>query len=120
MRILQINDPRDLQQIMRDIRVDRYGIDIMLPKAMSYLLKLRSVSNITANILKQEMLSLGGDVAVARESLTGKRKTTDCLLIGNLSQLNRLNEKLKNQPFGLKTIARDLSCVLNNYQKDDF
>ncbi len=120
MRILQINDSQGLKEIMRDIRVDRYGIDIMLPKAMSYLLKMNSVTNITANILKQEMLSLGGDVAVARESLTGRQKKTDCLLIGSLSQLNRLNQKLKAQPFGLKDIARDLSCALSNYQKDDF
>jgi len=120
MRILQINNSQGIKELMRDIKVDRYGIDIMLPKAISYLLKLNAVSNITANILKQEMLSLGGDVAVARGSLTGRQKKTDCLLIGSLSQFNRLNQKLKFQPFGLKTIAKDLTGALNNYQKDDF
>jgi dihydropteroate synthase len=66
------------------------------------------------------MLSLGGDAAVARGSLTGKQKKTDCLLIGNLSQFNCLEQKLKTQPFGLKNIASGLSRVLNNYQKQDF
>ncbi|MDI6605642.1 MAG: dihydropteroate synthase [Candidatus Omnitrophota bacterium] len=120
MRILQLNNSEDVRKIMRDIRVDRYGIDIMLPKAVACLLRMNSVSNITANILKQQMLSLGGDVAVSRDSLIGRGKVTDCLLIGSLSQLNQLQQKLKLQPFGLKNIALDLSCALDNYQKEEF
>ena len=120
MRILQISDPEDLKQIMQAIKVDPYGIKIMLPKGITHLVKLNSASNITANILKQEMLSLGGDVAVARGALTGKTKKTDCLLIGNLAQFNRLNQKLKLQPFGLDRLGRGISGALNNYQKDKF
>lgn len=120
MRILQVNRPKEITQIMQDIQVDSYGIRIMLPKAVSCLIKMNSVSNITANILKQEMLSLGGDVAVARGALTGKAKKTDCLLMGNLSQFNRLNQKLKLQPFGLNQLAQNLDATLRNYQRDDF
>lgn len=105
---------------MQDIRVDEYGIRVMLPKAITHLVKINSISNITANILKQEMLSLGGDVAVARGALTGKSKQTDCLLIGSLAQFNRLNAKLKQQPFGLDKLSRELFGVLANYQKDSF
>ncbi|HLD82529.1 MAG TPA: dihydropteroate synthase, partial [Candidatus Omnitrophota bacterium] len=69
---------------------------------------------------KQEMLSVGGDVAVAKGALTGVTKKTDCLLMGNLSQFNRLFEKLKKQPFGLGRLAQDLSCAIANYQRDRF
>src|SRR3990167_5460500 len=100
MRILEIDRYKDLKEIMQEIKVDPYGIKIMLPKAFQYLVKINSLSNIAANILKQEMLSLGGDVAVARGALTGKVKKTDCLLIGNLSQFSLLSEKLSRQPFG--------------------
>jgi len=120
MRILQANRPKEIIRIMQDIRVDSYGIQIMLPKAISCLIKMDSVSNITANILKQEMLSLGGDVAVARGALTGKAKKTDCLLMGNLSQFNRLNQKLKVQPFGLDRLSQALDLTLKNYQKEKF
>jgi dihydropteroate synthase len=120
MRILQVHRPKDLKQIMQDIRVDPYGIEIMLPKAIAYLIKLNSVSSITANILKQEMLSLGADVAVSRDALTGKAKKTDCLLMGNLSQFNRLNQKLNKQPFGLNELAQDLSHILKNYKRERF
>lgn len=120
IQILQISRQKDIKQIMQDIRVDSYGIKIMLPKAKTYLIRMNSISNITANILKQEMLSVGGEVAVARDALTGKTKKTDCLLMGNLSQINRLNQKLNQQPFGLNRLAQDLTKTLDNYQRDNF
>jgi dihydropteroate synthase len=120
IRVLNLPDPKSLRQIMQDMRVDDYGIGIMLPKAINRLIRINSISNITANILKQEMLSLGGDVAVSRDSLTGKAKKTDCLLIANLSQLQRLNLKLNKQPFGLNKLAKDIAGVLENYNRDKF
>ncbi|MDD5166309.1 MAG: dihydropteroate synthase [Candidatus Omnitrophica bacterium] len=120
MRIFQIKHPEEVKHIMQEIKVDPYGIGIMLPKAQNYLVRMNAVSSIVANILKQEMLSLGGEAAVAREALTGRSKKTDCLLIGNLSQLKSLNEKLKLQPFGLNDISRQLSRALSYYQKDKF
>ncbi|MDD5519131.1 MAG: dihydropteroate synthase, partial [Candidatus Omnitrophica bacterium] len=109
---------KDLKQVMRDIQVDPYGIKIMLPKAQGYILKINALSNISANILKQEMLSLGGDVAVSRNALTGKAKKTDCLIMGNLAQLGSLSNKLHKQPFGLDNLARDLSLALKNYRRE--
>ncbi|HTY45678.1 MAG TPA: dihydropteroate synthase [Patescibacteria group bacterium] len=120
MQIFQVNHPRSLTQLMRDIKVDPYGIKIMVPKAVSHLVRLRSISNIAANILKQEMLSLGGDAAVGRDALTGKARKTDCLLIGNLSQFNRLNTKLSAQPFGLDGLVKTLAHNLKQYQRDTF
>lgn len=120
MRILQINHPKYLKRIMQDIKVDPYGIKIMMPKARNYLIKINSLSNIAANILKQEMLSLGGDVALARDALTGKIKKTDCLVIGSLSQLSRLSLKLRQQPFTLNKVAEDLSHTLSDYEKKNF
>ncbi|MDD4980585.1 MAG: dihydropteroate synthase [Candidatus Omnitrophica bacterium] len=105
---------------MQDIGVDNYGIEIMLPKAVHHLVRINSLSCIAANILKQEMLSLGAEAALARGALTGKTKKTDCLLMATLSQFKRLAEKLKQQPFGLNRLADDLSGNLANYGKDEF
>jgi dihydropteroate synthase len=120
MRVLEISSLRQLKQIMQDIGVDPCGIRIMLPKAVTHLVRLNSVSNIAANILKQEMLSLGADAALARGALTGRTKRTDCLLMGNLSQFQRLNAKLQCQPFGLRPLSQQLSRLLADYAKDDF
>jgi dihydropteroate synthase len=118
--ILEIKTAEDLRQIMQDIGVDPYGIKIMMPKAQTRLLRINSLSNIAANILKQEMLSLGGDVAVSRDALTGKKKETDCLVMATPAQLNRLKLKLSRQPFGLDRLGSNLSCALSCYQKDKF
>ena len=120
MRIFQLDHPEDIKLIMRDIKVDPYGIGIMSAKAIHYLMRINTLSNITANILKQEMLSLGADAAIARGSLTGEVKKTDCLLMGNLSQFDRLVDKLKKQPFGLNRLSSEISAGLANFQKDKF
>lgn len=106
--------------MMQEIGVDSCGIEIMAPKSMHYVIKLNPISSIGANILKQQMLSLGGDAATARDSLTGKIKKTPCLLMGTLSQLNRLNKKLRMQPFGLSQLAQGLALAMENYQKENF
>ncbi|MFH1128655.1 MAG: dihydropteroate synthase [Candidatus Omnitrophota bacterium] len=120
MRILQPKNHKELKKLMQNIKVDPYGIDIMLPKSIQRLVRVNSLSCIAANILKQQMLSLGADVALARGALTGKAKKTDCLLMGTLAQFKRLTEKLEKQPFGLDNLAGDLSDSLTNYQRDEF
>lgn len=120
IRVLNDYKTAELKALMQQIQVDPYGINIMIPKAITHLLKIDAVSNIAANILKQEMLSFGGDVALARSALTGKKKKTDCLLIGNLSQFNRLKAKLQKQPFGLADLSLRIAQSLNNYGKEKF
>lgn len=105
---------------MHEIGVDPYGAKIMLPKAATFLIRINAVNNIAANILKQEMLSLGAEAAVTRGALTGKTKKTDILLIGQLAQYSALVNKLKIQPFGLQKLAADLDGNIKNFIKDDF
>ncbi len=120
MRIFRFNCQDEIVKIMRDIGVDPYGIKIMLPKASSFLIRLNAIPNIAANIIKQEMLSLGGDLALAREALGGQAKKTDCLIIGTLDQLNCLTRKLRLQPFGLQKLANELDENIKNYSQNDF
>ena len=120
MRVVNINNLTDIEGLMKQLKVDSYGIQIMAPKACRYLIKIDRLSPINANILKQEMLSLGGDLALPRDALTGKLKHTDCLLIGNLSQLGRLAQKLKIQPFGLAKISDELNITLSNHLRSTF
>ncbi|MCG8430699.1 MAG: PTS transporter subunit EIIC, partial [Candidatus Omnitrophica bacterium] len=120
MRVVQSDHLKDIRSLMGELGVDPYGIGIMAPKALTFSVRINALSPILANILKQEMLSLGGDVALARDVLTGKVPVSDCLLIGSLSQFHRLEEKLKKQPFGLSDLARGLSQTLANYQKEHF
>jgi len=120
MLILSFSNEREVEKVMRDIGVDPCGIKIMLPKTTTFLIRLNSISNIAANILKQEMLSLGGDVAVARGALTGKTRKTGCLIIGQSTQFHSLINKLKLQPFGLQKLANELDKNIKKYARKKF
>lgn len=120
MRIFRFNGEAEVCRIMHEIGVDPYGIKIMLPKTSALLVRLPEVSNVLANILKQEMLALGADAAITRSALIDKNKKADLLLIGQRAQFNNLINKLKAQPFGLVKLAQELDQNLNNFSKTDF
>jgi len=120
MRIFSSNNVSEIKKVMHDIGVDPYGIKIMLPKTATFLIRLNEITNISANILKQEMLSLGGDVAVARGALTGNSKKNPCLIIGQENQLRSLIHKLKLQPFGLSRLADELDDGISKYNRENF
>lgn len=115
--VLAFNQPEELVEEFKKIGVDWGGRKIMRLKGISRCVKIHRLSNISANILKQEMLSLGGDVALSRGTLSGKDKKTDCLILGNASQIFQLAEKLKKQPFGLAQLGREVKASLNHYER---
>jgi dihydropteroate synthase len=73
-----------------------------------------------ANIIKQEMLSLGGEAAVARESVACGVPATDILIMGTIKQINALAAKIEKQPFGLSVIARDILEILKNLNQKEY
>lgn len=79
-------------------------------------IKIYSLTVPQANILKQTALSVGADCATHRETITGKIETSDCILGGSISQLNKIADKLKHQPFGLKILGEKI-CEFVNIQK---
>ena len=116
IRALCLTSPAAAQKELERIGVDPAGIARMLPKLEQRALLVPKVRAAAANILKQEMLSLGGDAAVARGTVACSVSTTDVLLIGTRKQLLTLCTKLTGQPFGLKNLASDLAQVLKNVQ----
>ncbi|MDD5109151.1 MAG: dihydropteroate synthase [Candidatus Omnitrophica bacterium] len=120
MRIFTFSSKDEIEKIMGDIGVDPYGIKIMLPKAQTFLIRLNTVNSICANILKQEMLSLGAEAAITRGALTGKIKKTGVLMFGSFAQFKLLSQKIKSQPFGLHKLSEELNENIKNYFKDRF
>lgn len=114
IRILDLHSPDQALRELERIGVDPAGISRMLPKLEFMPILLPSVKAAAANIIKQEMLSLGGDAAVARGTVACSIEATDLLLIGSKKQLQSLCRKLKHQPFGLSALADRLDVLLNN------
>jgi len=105
---------------LKRVGVDPYGIRAMISKMRNLNILLEGIECKVANILKQEMLSCGGDVAVARGSVECSIEKTDALIIGTIKQLEALADKISIQPFGLKRISIDLKNLLGNLARDSF
>jgi len=113
-RKLIINNLSEAKNELSKIKVSTGGIELMYPKALSFPVKLTNVKLGAANILKQEMLSLGGDAAVARGVVNGKEEFSDVVLLGTRDKIRKLTLKLRAQEiFGLKEIREDLITFLN-------
>lgn len=118
-RAVLIKDREEARRFMEEIGVDQAGYAYMEPKAVFRCIKLKNIPCRSANIIKQEMLSKGGEAAVKRDALSSVGHT-DVLLMGTLKQYRLLIKKLKVQPFGLKELAEEIEAILQGVDKTSF
>lgn len=102
---------------MKKIGVEEKGIQIMLPKSRNITLKIKDLPYPAANILKQQMLSVGGECAVSKHALLNSGGKTDVLLIGDKRHYSVLIEKLKNQYFALDELGEEIRKFINSENK---
>lgn len=112
IRPLILRSTAEARRELERIGVDPAGIARMLPKLELLPILVPNLRAAAANILKQELLSLGGDAAVARGTVACSIEKTDALLIASRKQLTGLCDKLAQQPFGLATLALQLRELL--------
>ncbi|SHG44051.1 Dihydropteroate synthase [Thermosyntropha lipolytica DSM 11003] len=118
-RAVLIKDREEARRFMEEIGVDQAGYAYMEPKAVFRCIKLKDIPCRAANIIKQEMLSKGGEAAVKRDALSSVGHT-DVLLMGTLKHYRLLIKKLKVQPFGLKQLAGEIEAILEGVDKKSF
>lgn len=114
LRLIDISSHDEATRELASIGVDSIGVKLMAPKMTHLNIKLDRITCAQANILKQDMLSLGGDAAVSSGVINSKVERTDCILMGTVKQFERLSKKLRIQPFGLKNIAVELNIILHS------
>ncbi|MCK5237100.1 MAG: dihydropteroate synthase [Deltaproteobacteria bacterium] len=105
---------------MRRVGVDKVGAALMASKQLHYNIKVTGLTPAQANILKQEVLSIGAEAAVSKGVISCAVKETDAIISGTKRQLARLIEKLKAQPYKLKELGSELKDLLHNLEKDGF
>ena len=98
----------DIQKELNSIGFDKSYVHKAWEKFEYKNIKIFGLTLPQANILKQTALSVGADCATHRETITGKIETTDCILGGSLSQLEKIADKLSRQPFGLKNLGTEI------------
>ncbi|MDO9350437.1 MAG: dihydropteroate synthase, partial [Deltaproteobacteria bacterium] len=119
IRCLHITDLKDAIHQIETVGVDPSGIELMRGKALHFNLKVEGIDPRTANILKQEMLSLGGDVALDGRGLDCSIQSMDGLLMGSQKQFEKLIQKLDSYP-NLQKIGQALKETFRNIFKSDF
>jgi len=112
LRILHLADEAAVRLELERIACDPEGVRRMASKGLMRCVKLVALECRAANILKQEMLALGGDAGVARGSVACSIPNSDVLLFGTVKQLRRLSQRLKAQPFGLAQVGDDIAQLL--------
>ncbi|MFH1688648.1 MAG: dihydropteroate synthase [Candidatus Eisenbacteria bacterium] len=115
-RALLITSREDAAREMLKIGVCEGGVDAMEGKTRTLVVKVTDASVPAAHVLKQQMLSLGGDAAVAKGVITHAVDSTDVLIMGTARQMRDLTRKLSWQPFGLPELGEHISSLLDTLE----
>lgn len=104
----------DSKKFFENLGCDSGGISILSKKSKLHTLYIKDLHVGAANILKQDALSIGADLAVPNGVIIAKDKYVNGLLIGTTKHFENLAKKELAQPFGLKELAKSLK----NYVKE--
>ena len=98
----------DTKKFYENLGCDSGGISILSKKSKLHTLYIKNMHVGAANILKQDALSIGADLAVPSGVIIAKDKYVDTVLIGTTKHFETLSRKELAQPFGLKELAKSL------------
>lgn len=102
----------NIQEELASIEFDSSYRNKIAEKFRHKNIKIYNLSLAQANILKQTALIFGADCAINRNVITGNIEKSDVILCGSYSQLLKISEKLKSQPFKLAILAKEIEDFL--------
>ena len=111
--VVPISTLNDAKKEIRNIGSDPKSIDIMAPKAVFRVIRLKDVILQDAIIIKQDMLSVGGEVAIPKEAFEFHEKTADILIMGTIQHFYYLVKKLDRHYSRIQQLSKDLSEFLH-------
>lgn len=112
---MRISGIDDMRKVCAKIGTDSGALAYLIPKSGMIHIYAEKVDYRAANFLKQEMLSRGGDVVVAKHVIDGKTDYSDILLMSTEKQLLSLTEKMKAMNiWGISELREKLSTIMRN------
>lgn len=102
----------DLEKELEIIGFDKSYRHKAINKFRYKTLKIYNLSVAQANILKQTALTVGADCGTNRNVITGNIETSDVILGGSFSQLEKISQKLTHQPFSLGILGEEIKSLL--------
>ena len=113
MHLYKLGDIADKKAALKTLGVESGGIAIMAKKMELLCFYIKDIKTPAANILKQDALSIGAELAVPGGVITCEEPLVDCILIGTKKHMEILSRKELAQPFGLKILAHQLKHFLS-------
>jgi dihydropteroate synthase len=113
MQIYRLGTIADKEAVLKALGVESGGVAIMAKKMELMYFYIKDLRTPAANILKQDALSIGAELAVPGGVITCEKSTYDCILIGTKKHMEILSKKELAQPFGLKALAHELKQFLS-------
>ncbi|OEH84392.1 dihydropteroate synthase [Desulfuribacillus stibiiarsenatis] len=107
-----IYNQKELQLAMSNIGADSPGIHVMKQKGEFFHIVIHDVNLRAANLIKQELLSKGGDACVHKQVSQLTADHSDIMLLCTRRELERVISNFQSQPFGLKQLAIELKKAL--------
>ncbi|MFY9075828.1 dihydropteroate synthase [Malaciobacter mytili] len=102
----------DAKSLFEKLGCDKGGISILNSKSKLHTIYIKNLHVAAANILKQDALSIGADLAVPTGVIIAKDKYVNAILIASSKHLKLLSKKELAQPFGLKNLAKQLTSYI--------
>ncbi len=112
MKIYQLNKIKNKKKFLKKLKVHGGGVPIMAKKMELLYFQIKGLKTPAVNILKQDALSIGAELATPSGVITCEKESYDCLLIGTRKHIEILSKKELLQPFGLKALALELQEFL--------
>ena len=112
--IVDIQTLNEARSEIQNIGSDPKSIEIMAPKAISKVIRMENIVLQDAIIIKQDMLSIGGEVAIPKDAFKLKEESADILIMGTIKQFNELIKKLNRHYPRVKSISKELSLLLSD------
>jgi dihydropteroate synthase len=111
-RLLRVEGRADARRILEELGSDTGGVAIMADKMTHLSISLEGVKARAAQIIKQVMLSKGGECATPHDLLLKTVEPVDIIVVGNARQLRAACQNLSVQPFGCKAIASEIKALM--------
>lgn len=109
---LELTSLPAVKNVLLRVGVDSSYIEKLSRKFIFRTFLITRLDNRAANILKQEMLSLGAEAAVSKHISHFKTGTSSVVIGGTEKQYAGLVKKLSLQPFGLKEVGIRLQSFI--------
>ncbi len=114
MQLYRLGEVADKKAALKALGVESGGVAIMAKKMELLYFYIKDLKTPAANILKQDALSIGAELAVPGGVIVCEKPLYDCILIGTRKHMEILSRKELAQPFGLKEVAKALQSFLTS------